>query len=349
MPAPNYSFNYNTFGPQAGALSRQQATQSLDYGNTAANMADPVMGQRAQYQQRLSGLLSDPNAALQNDPTLKFLQSSALNASNANNARTGNLLSGRGQVELADRQQGVAASYIPTLAGMYGKFGGFDSANPAAAASNYGLFAARSQNLGQQALAQDNVRNALPTGNALPSGGGAGGMNSQFNQPLGQPSFGQTTGTMGLYSPNVGQPQTPAQISGPAQTGGTTWQQLVSGTGGVAGTNQSLDSYDPSGSYFANEQYRPGGQDQQPGGQIQQSGGQYDFSNSGQDFGNGGYDPNVNFSPGMSLQNQPIQAIDPNATSMFGNGQYVAGGQQNPYANFDWNQFDTSAFGGGYE
>lgn len=159
---------------QIANLSRQQAGQSMAFGDVAADYADPVHAQRGQYQDMLKYLLTNPIGALSSDPTLKFLQDQGANAVNARNAATGNLLSGGGQVALQDRAQGIAASYIPQLAGMYGQFGGFNTSNPGAAGRSYAEFAARSQNQNQQSVAQRNAPSTgLPTGGAGPAFGSA--------------------------------------------------------------------------------------------------------------------------------------------------------------------------------
>jgi len=244
---------------QLANLSRQQASQSLGYGDVAAGYADPVRAQRGQYQEMLKNLLTNPNGALSNDPTLKFLQNQGAAAVNARNAATGNLLSGGGQVALQDRAQGIAASYIPQLAGLYGQFGGFNTSNPGAAGRSYAEFAARSQNQNQQALAQ---RNAPTGGTGLPSGGGAGsfggGSSPAYSPPVSSPSgtssnFVPYTGTNGTgYFNSDGQYVPSGQYDsgngyiqrtdGDTQSSG--WGNISSGDAGNYLGNQSYQNYD---------------------------------------------------------------------------------------------------------
>ncbi len=154
---------------QASSLSNFQSAQSFANAGKAADLADPFGGQRGQYQEMLKQLLTNPNGALSNDPTLKFLQSQGQNAVIARNAATGNSLSGGGQVALQDRAMGVASTYIPQLTSTYAGLSGVNSSSPAAAANAYTNMLTRSQGQRQMAVAQQNA----PAPGSLPSGGGS--------------------------------------------------------------------------------------------------------------------------------------------------------------------------------
>lgn len=200
-------------------LSNLQSLQSTDYGNQAARYADPFMGERANYQERLRNLIANPGSQ-ESSPFYKYLMDTQMNAVNAHNAATGNFRSGRGAMALQDRAAGVATqSYFPQVAALTQLAQG--GASPAAAGLAYARGTERSQDYAQLAAAaraagrqpppQQNNQTpwwmqptptqtpaATPANNGygLPYGGLYGGMSGQvsYNTPGYTPSSNAGTG-----------------------------------------------------------------------------------------------------------------------------------------------------------
>ena len=195
-------FGYgSSYSPQsqASSLSNFQANQSLNNANTAASLADPwgQNGNRQQYITRLNNLFNDPNAALSNDPTLKFLQQQGAAAVRAKNAATGQLLGGAGDVALQDRAMGVASTFLPQYESILARLAGVDHSSPGAAANAYTNMLTRSQGQRQMALAQQNAPTPGSGGGFGLPGGGLGGAPTAQGNPNAPYSLTNPTGYVG--------------------------------------------------------------------------------------------------------------------------------------------------------
>lgn len=155
------AFLTNYYGNQdqidAANLSKRQGRESLNRGYEAAGMSDPFASQRPQYQNQLSTLLSNPGQ-IETSPFYKYLQSTQMEAVKASNAAKGFTNSGRGLMALQDRAAGVASqSYFPQ-AELLSLLSGATTGSPAAAGQAFARGSERSQDYGQQSLAQRNYQ-----------------------------------------------------------------------------------------------------------------------------------------------------------------------------------------------
>lgn len=124
-------------------LLNQQAFQSLNYGNNAANLADPFMGQRGQYQNQLSQLMKNPGD-FASSPVYKFAYDQGLGALNASAAARGRLGSGNYLKDLMDYGQGKASQLYFPQANLLAQLAQGGS-SPAAAGLSYARGTERSQ------------------------------------------------------------------------------------------------------------------------------------------------------------------------------------------------------------
>lgn len=232
----------NPAATQLGNLSQLQSAQSQQVGANAANYADPWMQNRKKYQDQLDLLMSNPGAQ-STSPYYKYLMDTAMNQVQARNAATGNLRSGAGAMALQDRAANVASQGYGQQEAILAKLAGVDSSSPAAAANSYGNFMARSQNQGQQAVAQ---RNAPGGGTGLPTGNiGSAGRDPFAGQGMGGASdpYNPTTNPMGYQAtPNY----VPYQFNGGGATGN------IGNIGNSGGGFGGVTNYDPNDMYANN-------------------------------------------------------------------------------------------------
>ena len=190
-------------------LSRLQSAQSLSYGNQAAAYADPFMGERKNYQERLRNLIANPGSQ-ESSPFFKYLMETQMNAVAANNAARGLSRSGRGAMALQDRAAGVATqSYFPQVAALTQLAQG--GASPAAAGLSFERGVRSSQDQAQMAAAAraagQQPSRAAPAAPApapapastfgLPYGGGGGSYGGGGN-------YGYTDAKSAGYTPSAG-------------------------------------------------------------------------------------------------------------------------------------------------
>lgn len=141
----------------AARLSRRQGNEALSRGYEAANLSDPFASQRPQYQTQLATLLSNPGQ-IETSPFYKYLQSTQMESVKASNAARGFTNSGRGLMALQDRAAGVATQAYFPQAQLLSLLAGANTGSPAAAGSAFARGSERSQDYGQQSLAQRNYQ-----------------------------------------------------------------------------------------------------------------------------------------------------------------------------------------------
>lgn len=154
------------YGPSANNSVKQATASAGNFGlqtaaNSAATVADPWASQRGQYQTSLSQLVSNPGAAMQNNPFFKWQQDQGLQAVNRTAAANGNLGAGNRMMALSDYAQKQSGQNFFQLADLYSLLGGAKNQNPASAAQLQYKGAQDTANIAmkQQALQQQQYEN----------------------------------------------------------------------------------------------------------------------------------------------------------------------------------------------
>ena len=218
-------------------LSQSQSGQSIGLGSSAAAMADPFAGERANYQKRLRDLIANPGGQ-DSSPYYKYLMDTQMAKVGASNAAGGFRNSGRGLMALQDRAAGVASqAYFPQVDALTKL--AMTGSNPGAAGQLFQEGASRSQDYAQMAAAAQGANKSA--GGFTPNGG--------FQQPRMMEDYSsKSTGlpTGGYFS--GGDTQTGSQAQSP--WGLASYQQPSSGDFfGGSGTDQSwggpVSQYDP--------------------------------------------------------------------------------------------------------
>ena len=217
-------------------LSRLQSSQALGYGDQAARYADPFMDQRKQYQNQLSNLMANPGS-FASSPTYQFAFNQGLEALNRRSAASGKTGSGNYLADLMKYGQGMASQqFFPQANLLAGLAQGGSS--PAAAGLAFARGGDRSQDYAQlsqmaksagQNKGQPQGAGGMPNwlrqhneqmAQAFPQGGGGGtGLPSGGAMPYGG-------GGMGGYTPSEG--------AGTGYFTGSTGGAGVFGQGGFA-------------------------------------------------------------------------------------------------------------------
>lgn len=208
----------------AAHLSRQQSADSLSRGREAASLSDPFATERPQYKTALSTLLSNPGQ-IETSPFYKYLRDTQMEGVKASNAARGFTNSGRGLMALQDRAAGVASQAFFPLSHLYSHLAGADTGSPGAAGLAFSRGSERSQDYGQQALAQKNYQpppgpagpawydapffknnGSSGSSSGLPSGGGHTPYYTDYSMP---PSSGWDYGNTYDFSGGSGSPDEP--------------------------------------------------------------------------------------------------------------------------------------------
>ena len=141
----------------AARLSRRQSREAKLRGYEAANLSDPFASQRQGYQTQLSTLLSNPGQ-IETSPFYQYLRDTQMESVKASNAARGFTNSGRGLMALQDRAAKVASQAYFPQAQLLSLLSGATSGSPAAAGQALARGGERSEDYGQQALAQRNYQ-----------------------------------------------------------------------------------------------------------------------------------------------------------------------------------------------
>lgn len=184
-------------------LSRLQSGQALQYGDRAAQYADPFMGERKQYQNQLSNLMANPGS-FASSPTYQFAFNQGLEALNRRSAASGKTGSGNYLADLMKYGQGMASQqFFPQANLLAGLAQGGSS--PAAAGLSYARGADRSQDYAQlsQMAKSAGQKQGQPQGQ--PQGGGMNYMRG-FDESMKSafPGSGYSGGGTGLPSGGYG-------------------------------------------------------------------------------------------------------------------------------------------------
>ena len=113
------------------------AAEQASFGRTMnqmVQMADPFASQRAGYQQQLSQLMSNPQAALTSNPFFQASNEQGMEAAQRSLRKMGMGVSGNAALELQKASQANMAGQFFPLAQLLGTFAGGNQ-NPAAASS----------------------------------------------------------------------------------------------------------------------------------------------------------------------------------------------------------------------
>ena len=187
-------------------LSRLQSGQALQYGDRAAQYADPFMGERKQYQNQLSNLMANPGS-FASSPTYQFAFNQGLEALNRRSAASGKTGSGNYLADLMKYGQGMASQQFFPQANLLAQLAQGGS-SPAAAGLSYARGADRSQDYAQlsQMAKSAGQKQGQPQGQ--PQGGGMNYMRG-FDESMRSafPGSGASGGT-GLPSGGYGYPIT---------------------------------------------------------------------------------------------------------------------------------------------
>ena len=207
FPFGNRFYNDNS---EIASLSRRQGTEALDRGREAAALSDPFATERPRYKTDLATLLANPGQ-IESSPFYKYLRDTQMEGVKASNAARGFTNSGRGLMALQDRAAGVASQAFFPLVDRYSLLAGAHTGSPAAAGTNFARGSERSQDYGQQSLAQKLYQpppgpaqkpwydtpffnNSDPMfggkSSGLPTGGGYTPRYSDYNLPSWNESYG---------------------------------------------------------------------------------------------------------------------------------------------------------------
>jgi hypothetical protein len=126
------------------ALADRQSNESILGGNTFAQMADPFMGERKNYQNKLRSLMESPGD-FASSPVYKFAFDQGLDALNRKAAAGGMLGSGNRLSALMKYGQDSASQLYFPQANLLSKLAGVDSSSPAAGALSASHAFGRSQ------------------------------------------------------------------------------------------------------------------------------------------------------------------------------------------------------------
>lgn len=104
--------------------------------NNAAAYANPVAGQEGGYQAMLQQVIGNPNS-ITSTPGYEFGLSQGAQQLKYQEAASGDLASGTADINAVQYGQGYATNYLNTYENLLTNLGGFNIANPGAAAGSY--------------------------------------------------------------------------------------------------------------------------------------------------------------------------------------------------------------------
>lgn len=135
LPDGRYVSENSLLGKQFLDEQRLQAqqTQQKQTITELMRMADPFAGQRTEYQQQLSSLMTDPVAAIAKNPFLKASSEQGMEAANRKLNQMGMGASGNAALELQKASQANLSNDFFKLSDLLGGFSGANQ-NPAAGA-----------------------------------------------------------------------------------------------------------------------------------------------------------------------------------------------------------------------